>query len=114
MILLLIVRTEYKKGVLFVRLIGRLDNEGYLEKINWLIEEFGIKFIVINVTNLDDVSLIDIYHIIKYKQKLKKKKRLLWICDENKIRDPLFKKVIPKLANEIEAFSLIKRKDAYE
>lgn len=108
------VRTEYRKGVLFVRLVGRIDNEGYLKEINELIEEFGIRFIVLNVTDLNDVSLTNISHMKKYIQKLKKKKRLLLICDESELRNPLFNKNISRIKNEIEAFSLINRKDAYE
>ena len=54
------VRTEYKKGVLFVRLVGRIDNEGYLKKINWLIEEIGIKFTVLNLTKISNISLENI------------------------------------------------------
>ena len=50
----------------------------------------------------------------KYIQKLKKKKRLLLICDESELRNPLFNKNISRIKNEIEAFSLINRKDAYE
>ena len=108
------VRTEYKKGVLFVRLKGRIDNEGYLKSINWIIEEIGIKFTVLNLTNLNDVSLKNINHIKKYIQKLKEKKRLLLICDESELRNPLFSNRMTKITNETEAFSLINRKDAYE
>ena len=108
------VRTEYRKGVLFVRLIGRIDNEGYIEKINNIIEEIGIKFIVINLTKLNDVSLTSINHMINYCKKLLKKKQKIFICDESGLRNILFKQKIPALTNEIEAFSLINRKDAYE
>ena len=107
------VRTEYKKGILFVRIGGRIDNERYLEKINNLIEEIGIRFTVLNVSKLNDVSLKNINHIKKYIEELKKKERLLLICDESTLRNPLFKR-INKITNEIDAFSLINRKDAYE
>ena len=107
------VRTEYKKGILFVRIGGRIDNELYLKKIKWLIEEFGIKFTVINITRINDVSLNNIKNIIKYKNILLKKKHLLLICDENQLRNPLFNKQIPRYKKEIDASSLINRKDAY-
>ena len=111
---MLLVRTEYKKGVLFVRLVGRIDNDGYLDKLNWLINEMGIKFTVLNVTDLSDVSLKNINHMINSTRELKKKKHLLFICDETNLRNSLFKESVPRLKNEIEAFSLISRKDAYE
>ena len=108
------VRTEYKKGVLFVRLVGRIDNEGYIKKINKLIEEIGIKFIVLNITNLNDITKEDIKQMIINIEKLKKKKHLLFICDEKRLRNNYFIETIPKINNETEAFSLINRKGAYE
>ena len=107
------VRTEYKKGVLFVRLVGRIDNEGYLDKIKWLIEEFGIKITVLNISNLNDITTKNENHMKKYIKKIIKKKHLLFICDENRLRNTILEGNIPKITNEIEAFSLI-RKDAYE
>ena len=110
---MLLVRTEYKKGVLFVRLDGRIDNERYLNKIKWLIEEFGIRFTVLNISKINNISLNNTNSIIKYKNELKKKKHHLLICDHNPLRNSLFNKLIPKIENEIDAFSLINRKDAY-
>ena len=108
------VRTEYRKGVLFVRLIGRVDNEGELEKINNLIKEFGIRFIVLNVTNLSDISLKSISHIINNQEKQEKREHLFVICDENCLRSSLLTSGIDRITNEIEAFSFLNRKDAYE
>ena len=108
------VRTEYKKGVLFVRLVGRIDNEGYLKDINYLIEEIGIKFTVINITKLNDITKDNINQIITNIKLLKKKKHQLFICDENRLKNKYFIETIPKLNHEIEAFSLIGRKGAYE
>ncbi len=98
------VRTEYRKGVLFVRLVGRIDNEGYLENVNKLVNEVGIRFIVLNISKLNDISLESIHHIIKYIKVLKKKKRLLLICDESGLWSPLFKTIV-KITSEIDAFS---------
>lgn len=110
---MLAVRTEYKKGVLFVRLRGRINNENYLKKINNLIEEVGIRITVLNISKLNDVSLENINHMISCKNKLEKKKHTLLICDNNILRNSLFKK-IKKITDEIEVFSLINRKGAYE
>ena len=107
------VRTEYKKGVLFVRLDGRIDNEGYIKKINWLINEIGIKYTVLNISKINNISLNNINNLEKYIKKQKKKKRLLLLCDNKNLRNKLFKQ-INKISHEIEAFSLINRKDAYE
>lgn len=101
------IRTEFRKGVLFVRLVGRIDNEGYLEDINSLIEEIGIQYIVLNLSNLNNVSLESVEHIIQYYKNILKKKKTLLICDTNEFRNRLFKNIIPKIDNELEAFSLI-------
>lgn len=108
------VRTEYKKGVLFVRLKGRHDNASYLKKINWIIEEIGIKFVVLNITNLTDISLKSIKKIIDYRKKLIKEKRLLIICDNNPLRNTILKSSTRQIKKEIDAFTLINRKDVYE
>ena len=107
------VRTEYRKGVLFVRLVGRIDNEGYLKNINQLVNDVGIKFIVLNISSLDGISLKNIYYIKKYIKVFKRKKCLLLICDENDLLVSLFKS-FEKIPSEIDAFSFINRKDAYE
>jgi len=101
------VSTEFRKGVLFIRLAGRIDNEGYLKSINHLVDTIGIRYIVLNLSNLNDVSLEDVKHIINYNKKILEKKKLLLICDTNQVRDRLFKNIIPKVNCEIEAFSLI-------
>lgn len=100
------VSTEFRKGVLFVRLVGRIDNEGYIDKIKNLVEELGIQYIVLNLSGLLDVSLDSVEHIIKYNKLLKEKKKTLLICDASKVRERLFKNIIPNISNEIEAFSL--------
>ena len=101
------VSTEFRKGVFFVRLVGRIDNEGYLTKINNLVDTIGIRYIVLNLSNLNDVSLESVKHIINYNKQILEKKKLLLICDTNQVRDRLFKNIIPKINDEIEAFSLI-------
>ena len=99
------ISTEFRKGVFFVRIVGRIDNEGYLEDINNIIEQVGIKNIVLNLNELNDISLESINHIMNYNNKVLKEKKQLFICDAKNIRNRLFSK-IPNISNEIEAFSL--------
>ena len=99
---------EFRKGVLFIRLIGRIDdNARYLKEIDDLIDDFGIKYIVLNLNNISYVSLESIKHIIKYNEEILKKKKHLLICDSNIRRNRIFENFIPKISNELEAFSLI-------
>ena len=101
------ISTEYRKGDLFIRLMGRCDVFGYLNIIENFIEEFDFRFIVLNINNLYDVSLESIDHIIKYNKKILKKKKKLFICDCNIGRNRMFRNNIPNISDELEAFSLI-------
>ncbi|MBQ8681551.1 MAG: hypothetical protein IJ509_01385 [Bacilli bacterium] len=101
------IRTEYRKGVLFIRLIGRIDNNDYLNEIRDLINKIGINYIVLNLENLNYISLESIDHIMKYNNEILKKKKHLLICDSNQGRGRIFEKFIPNISSELEAFSLI-------
>ena len=101
------ISTEFRKGIFFVRLVGRIDNEGYLEEINHLIDKMGIQYLVLNINDLFDISLDSVKHIMNYNKQILKKKKHLFICDASNISNRLFKNTIPNIQNEIEAFSLI-------
>lgn len=100
------ISTEYRRGILFIRPIGRIDDNEFLNKINEVIEWFGIKYIVLNISNLEEISLSSIKHINNYNKKILKKKKHLLICD-SKLRMRRLFNIIPNISNELEAFSLI-------
>ena len=101
------INTEYRKGILFVRFIGRIDCDDYINWVDNLINDFGIRCVVFNLNDLNYVSLENIDHIMKYYYKMLKKKKFLFICDSNLGRCRLFKNIIPKVSSELETFSLI-------
>ena len=101
------ISTEFRKGVLFVRLAGRIDNDGYLESINNLIEDIGIRYVVLNTNNLRAIDVSSINNIIEYNKKILKDQRRLLICDANNSRKRIFSNNIQKINCEIDAFSLI-------
>lgn len=107
MIKMLRIDTEFRKGILFVRLNGKISNDNYLASINNLIENIGIRYIVLNIENLRGIDVNSINHIIDYNKEILKNKRRLLICDTNKNRNQIFKNTIPNIKCEIEAFSLI-------
>ena len=100
------INTEFRKGVFFIRLTGKIENNNYLESIDVIRENIGIRYIVLNIENIEFVDINTINHIIDYNNKLLKNKGCLLICDKNQNRNRLFKK-IKKINCEIEAFSLI-------
>lgn len=101
------VSTEFRKGVFFIRLVGRIDNGSYLKEISKLVEYFGITYIVFNISDLNNISLEIIKHIIQYQKQMLEKNKILVICDINQKRNRLFKNIIPRISNELEVFSYI-------
>lgn len=99
------ITTEFRKGILFVRLKGRIGDKNELDTIDSLIKNIGIRYLVLNINNLNDMDITCINQIIDYNKRILKNKGQLLICD-TKNRSRLFKK-IPNIKCEIEAFSLI-------
>lgn len=99
------INTEYRKGVLFIRLQGRFDYNYYVSTIDKLVVKFGIKAVVLNLCELKHVSLENINYINLLNKKILKKRIKLLICDKE-IRNDLFRNIV-KINSEIEAFSLI-------
>ena len=87
--------------------MGRLDNECFLEDIRNIIDLIDIRYIVLNLSEVSNVSLNSIGHIIKYHNEILKKKKHLFICDTSKRKNRLFQNAIPEVCCELEAFSLI-------
>lgn len=101
------ISTEYRRGVLFIRLTGRNDDVNVLVYVSNIVEKFGIKYVVININNLNNISLDSIKYIIEYNKKILKNNQCLIICDSTRRMNRLFGKLIPKINNELDVFSLI-------
>ena len=80
------ISTEFRKGVFFVRLVGRNGNESEIKSIIELIEEFGINNIVINLTKLNSLSLEMIQRLNEFLKEKSKEKNLFLIYNQNKSR----------------------------
>ena len=100
------IDTEFRKGIFFIRLNGRLDNYENLDRVNNLIEDVGIRYVVLNTSNLNMLDVNTINYIINYNNKILKSKRYLLICDTNTNRRRIFNN-IPKIECETEAFTLV-------
>jgi len=105
---------EYRKGILFVRLIGSLNKNTYSDfKKNVLniIEENDIKNVVLNFTYLEEIDYKGI-SLIYYLYEISKNGHVL-VCNINDKIDLKLKKnrvfnYIKKMDNEMEAFNLMK------
>lgn len=107
------IECEYKKGILFVRLMGELNKNTKikLQVVDDMIKKAGIKFLLINlekVTIINDTVLNSM--IKKYKELIGNDGRLLICGYYNRFNINLEKEELDKiwLANkEINAFKII-------
>ncbi len=106
------INMEIRRGILFVRLIGNLNKETskyFKNEVSNLIEEKGIKYIVINLrqlTNLDTIGADLILDEYRYIAKIDGKVVICGVDDNKKIEKDFFKG-IHKSDNELQAFSII-------
>lgn len=66
---------EFRKGILFVRLYGILNEDTidtFKTEVKEVITSSGIKYVVLNIKNLDSVSDLGVKEIKKLKKILKK------------------------------------------
>ena len=103
--MMLKVDTEFRRGIFFIRLKGRIDNAADLDWINNIVDIFGIRCVVLNIENLYNIDIQTIDYISKYNDKILKSKRYLLLCDANDRLSRLFVS-IHKINCEIEAFTL--------
>lgn len=106
------INMEIRRGILFVRLIGNLNKETskyFKNEVSNLIEEKGIKYIVINLrqlTNLDTIGADLILDEYRYIAKIDGKVVICGVDDNKKIEKDFFKGM-HKSDNELQAFSII-------
>lgn len=98
------VNTEFRKGIMFVRIKGNLNKDN----INILLDYEDFKYVVFNLDNLLSIDSDAINYIIDYNSKIKKDNGKLIICEKNSnLANNLFKNIIPVIDNEIKAFNIL-------
>lgn len=108
------IDVEYKKGVLFLRLIGKLceDTKKDLDKVLELVPVVGFKYVMINFEKLYSIDDIGINMIVDSSQKLVHSEGKLLICGYNnliklKIENSSILQYALETNNELGAFKLI-------
>lgn len=69
------VLMEFRKGILFVRLYGKLDNttlDIFDNEVKEVIIKSGIRYVVLNTYNLESISVDGVKEIKRLKKILKK------------------------------------------
>ena len=107
---------EYRKGILFIRLIGKLTKETSKDlefKVNNIIKENQITNVVLNIEKMTDIDQKGI-HILYYIYELSKNNKgrtLICNINDNQIKEKLKKNrilnYIREISNELIAFQLI-------
>ena len=96
------VNTEFRKGIMFIRLNGEVDK---LNIDNVFVNDF--KYVVLNFDNLLSIDSEAIKDIIDYNKMITKNNGKLIIVNKNyNIFTSLFKN-IPVIDSEIKAFNIV-------
>lgn len=110
------ILTEYRKGILFVRINGILNKDSvkYLNtKVTKIVNDVGITNLVFNFNNLKDIDNKGINAILYNYEIIKKNQGNVFIClNNNKIKDKInrfhLSKYIGIVKDELSAFALMK------
>ncbi len=96
------INTEFRKGIMFIRLNGEVDK---LNIDNVFVNDF--KYVVLNFDNLLSIDSEAIKDIIDYNNEITKNNGKLIICNKNySVFTSLFKN-IPVIDSEIKAFNIV-------
>ena len=113
---MLTIITEFRRGIFFVRLKGKLNIKTrniLKDKVTNLVKEYGIKNLVINIDELTDIDLNGISEMFNNYLLVRKYAGTSFICGLNKkissiIRNSQLLNYIPQINNEINAIKVIK------
>lgn len=101
---------EFRKGVLFIRLTGELNQNVYSigkNNLRQFLEENGFRYVVFNLDKLTSIELSCIKDILNYDRKLKKVQGEVFLCEQNKyLCKRLFKNQIKTIQKENEVFNI--------
>lgn len=102
---------EYNRGILFVRLDGKLNRNTTYKINNYLVPmllKHKIKYLVYNLYNLADIDESGIDAILNTKYAIKTNRGLMCLCEVNKnLNRKVHKLRVKKCENEISALNVI-------
>jgi Anti-anti-sigma regulatory factor (antagonist of anti-sigma factor) len=110
------INLEFRKGILFVRLDGRLNNltiSKFEREIISLIEDNGIGQIFFNLRNLTRIDKEGIKVLIKINNMVKKRQGLCMYCESEciyvneKLSNLYLNNYLKKQKNELDALTLV-------
>ena len=96
---------EFRKGIFFIRLLGTLSKDNYIENeeiLNNIITINRFKYIVVNTNYLEKVDLEGLNLIVNIFNKTKECNSNLILCDKYSLVKRLFNINIPNIKDEME------------
>ncbi len=113
---MLTVITEFRRGIFFVRLKGKLTNkkkEILRTKVNNLVKEYGITNLVFNVSELKEIDLNGISEVFNNYLYIRKYAGTSFLCGlniniEKNIKNSHILNYIPLINDELNAMKVIK------
>ena len=113
---MLTVITEFRHGIFFVRLKGKLNTktrEVLKKKVTSLVKEYGITNLVINVSELNQIDLNGISEVFNNYLYIRKYAGTSFICGlnfniEKDIKNSHILNYIPLVNDELNAMKVIK------
>lgn len=112
---MLTIYKEFRKGILFVRLLGVLNKETVNclnEEVTTLIEDMKIMNVVFNIKQLEEIDMYGVNEILLSYQICKKNNGVSYLCGVNdNIKETINKSLIScmyEVSDEISAINLIK------
>lgn len=103
------INFEFRKGILFIRLLGNLTKDNYIKNrknLNSLINIGGIKYVVFNLDNIKALDAYGIKYLLLFNKKIKEDNGHMFICSNNCFKNK-FQHRVTILNNEIEALNVI-------
>ena len=100
---------EYRKNVVFIRLIGNLsiNNIDIINnELNFLVKELGFTNIVFNLEQLNYIDIYSINNIISWYNLIRNRKGVSFICGVHSNRYNLLN-YMSEIGNEISAMKVI-------
>lgn len=105
------INMEFRKGVLFLRLIGRLDQNSYkyLQKeADNLINNIGIKYMIINLEEIEKIDHFGLRLLSNIYQDISSKQGTFIICGNNeKINKHKLSKIGYRNISELRALKMV-------
>lgn len=112
---MLTIQKEFRKGILFVRLLGVLNKETVkklYEEVTMLVKDMEIKNVVFNIEELDTIDIYGINEILLNYRLCKNNNGVSLLCGVNdNVKDYIDSSsisFIQKVSNELKALDIIK------